>query len=245
VINGTDHDTLLTITFTINDYQATAMIDSGASGNFMTPKYVRRYGLPTQRKRHPYKLGVVDGTLISQNNGTVDRETRPLRMIRKGHEEWIQFDIVSIGHHDIILGIPWLRKHNPSINWKTDSVRFENCECKIRAKPGSRETERQRNLQSEICAISPRKIDKVQKKDPNQVKCMWIRPEVSTGIAVPQIPSEYQEFRELFEERPAESALPKHQPWDHEIPLEDGKQPTYGPLYSMFERQLKAVREYL
>src|SRR5256884_2388366 len=88
-------------------------------------------------------------------------------------------------------------------------------------------------------------IPKIQEDKETGSKPMWIRPEVSTSIAAPQLLSEYEEFKELFKEKPAESALPKHHPWDHEIPLEEGKQPTYGPLYSMSEKELLAVREYL
>lgn len=42
-----------------------------------------------------------------------------------------------------------------------------------------------------------------------------------------------------------EEALPKHQPWDHEIPLEPGKTPAFKKIYPMNEQQLKALREYL
>ena len=42
-----------------------------------------------------------------------------------------------------------------------------------------------------------------------------------------------------------ERALPEHRPWDHEIPLEPGKQPRFGPLYSLNEKELQAVREFL
>jgi len=42
-----------------------------------------------------------------------------------------------------------------------------------------------------------------------------------------------------------EKSLPEHKPWDHEIPLIDGKQPKWMPLYPMSEDQLKEVRDYL
>jgi hypothetical protein len=35
---------------------------------------------------------------------------------------------------------------------------------------------------------------------------------------------EYNEFKKLFEEELGKEALPKHQPWDYEIILEEGKQ---------------------
>ena len=32
------------------------------------------------------------------------------------------FDLIPLVHHDVILGMPWLRKVNPQINWAKDLV---------------------------------------------------------------------------------------------------------------------------
>jgi deoxyuridine 5'-triphosphate nucleotidohydrolase len=40
------------------------------------------------------------------------------------HEERIDLRVVSLPHHNIILGQPWLEKWNPSINWKTHQIKF-------------------------------------------------------------------------------------------------------------------------
>ena len=46
------------------------------------------------------------------------------------------------------------------------------------------------------------------------------------------MPKEYPEFQGMFKEK-AHKKLLKHQDWDHEIPLEKGKKPTYGPIYAL------------
>ena len=43
----------------------------------------------------------------------------------------------------------------------------------------------------------------------------------------------------------AHEKLPEHQDWDHEILIEEGKKPTYRPIYALSETKLKALREYL
>jgi len=63
--------------------------------------------------------------------------------------------------------------------------------------------------------------------------------------APPDIPKEYKEWKELFEEREPEHELPQHQPWDHEIKLQEGKQPTFGPIYGLSEKELAEVRSYI
>jgi hypothetical protein len=40
-------------------------------------------------------------------------------------------------------------------------------------------------------------------------------------------------------------ALPKHQPWDYEIVLQEGKQLTFGLIYGLSETELKVLRESL
>ena len=48
----------------------------------------------------------------------------------------------------------------------------------------------------------------------------------------------------MFKEE-AHEKLPEHQNWDHEIPIEEEKKPTYGPIYALSVTELKALREYL
>ena len=67
-----------------------AMIDSGATGNFMTKKVADTQGFKTKLKAHPYPLMVVDGEPISTNEGMVTYETVPLEMVMlRGHRETI------------------------------------------------------------------------------------------------------------------------------------------------------------
>jgi len=58
------------------------------------------------------------------------------------------------------------------------------------------------------------------------------------------IPNEYHEFIDLFSEKDAEK-LPPHRPYDHTIPLTEGKTPPYGPLYGMSREELEALKKYL
>ena len=60
----------------------------------------------------------------------------------------------------------------------------------------------------------------------------------------PQLPSEYKEYQEMFEETVI-MMLPEHQEWDHKIPLEDGKKPTHSSIYTLSAKKLEALRDYL
>ena len=58
------------------------------------------------------------------------------------------------------------------------------------------------------------------------------------------VPEEYHEFLPLFTEVVHNVLLPHHI-YDHSIPLKEGSQPPFGPLYSLSRNELIAVREWL
>jgi hypothetical protein len=45
------------------------------------------------------------------------------------HDKTIRLHCITIGNSPIIMGLPWLRKHNPNIDWKEDRVTFDSARC--------------------------------------------------------------------------------------------------------------------
>ncbi|KAJ1596241.1 hypothetical protein NDA14_001923 [Ustilago hordei] len=58
------------------------------------------------------------------------------------------------------------------------------------------------------------------------------------------IPPEYHQYLDVFSRVKADK-LPPHRTYDHQIPLEEGKSPPFGPIYSLSEHELKTLRGYL
>src|SRR5271154_7105841 len=202
----------LVMKVTLHKLALRVMIDSGATGNYLSAQSARRHQIPTQRKQTPYPLKMIDGTPV-KGKGEVDEETSELTLWIKGHEEKIKLDLVDFSLYDLILGIPWLEKHNPEIDWGKRTMQFPRCNC-----------------------TNTTPFEGV----------VWARPQGNALAATQQLyPPEYADFAELFQEGPPGTTLPKHQPWDHEIPLQPGTSPSYGPIYSLSERELEALREYL
>lgn len=112
----------LTTTIQLNGRKVTAMVDSGAMGVYISPGTVNKLGLPYQEKEHPYSLATVDGKPIDYEGGRVRLETAQLRMTIGGRTESVQFDITNTGKHQVVLGLPWLQKSNPKIDWATDQL---------------------------------------------------------------------------------------------------------------------------
>ena len=58
------------------------------------------------------------------------------------------------------------------------------------------------------------------------------------------IPSQYQDFQDVFEKKNAD-ILPEHRPYDCTIDLQEGAQPPFGPIYSLSQNELAALKEYI
>ena len=175
----------------------------------------------------------------------VKEETLPLMSQIHGKDLGrITFDLVSIPH-EVILGIPWLEKVNPSIDWNSQKITI--------GKEKSRKStpKQEKTPMIEICKLSQKQMRKIQQQEPQKVLTVSIKP-VSGQLNATQeedkarakISGDYQKFYEMFKEEAHEKLL-EHRDWDHEIPIEEGKKPTYRPIYALSETELKALREYL
>ena len=202
------------------------MVDSGATGNFIDTKVAREQGLGIWKKPQPYRLFAVNGGEIGTEKGMVTHETRILQMrTTEGHVEDITFDIVAMGTHMVILGMPWLRLHNPKIDWTRGVITMSQCQCegnRLALLEGMDPSTREK-----ICATSSENEYRAQ------------------DSVLKQIPGAYKEYESLFREGPTSEALPQHQPWDHEIPIEKDKSPTFGPIYQLSESELKVLKQYV
>ena len=106
--------------------KAWTLIDSGATNNFMNPRFQEARQVLTKPLSHVIPVAGLDGEVLS---GGVSEETVTLPMSVYGHPELIKFNILETGEYDIVLGIPWLRKHNPSIDWQSGQITFDRCKC--------------------------------------------------------------------------------------------------------------------
>ena len=187
----------------------------------------------------------MDGTPLNQDERMVKKETLPLMSQIHGKDLGrITFDLVSIPH-EVILGIPWLEKVNPSIDWNSQKITIG----KVKSRKST--PKQGKTPMIEICKISQKQMRKIQQQEPQKILTVWIKP-VSGQLNATQeedkarakIPRNYQEFYAMFKEE-AHEKLPEHRDWDHKIPIEKGKKPTYGPIYALLETELEALRKYL
>ena len=184
------------------------MIDSGATRNFMSRKFATNHKIPGLLRKRPYQLTVVDGTPLNQVERMVKNETLPLISQIHGKDLGrITFDLVSI-LHEVILGIPWLEKVNPSIDWNSQKIT-------IGKEKSKKSTPKQgKTPMIEICKLSQKQMRKIQQQEPQKVLTVWIKP-VSGQLNATQeedrarakIPRDYQEFMKCLKRKLIRSYL--------------------------------------
>ena len=78
---------------------------------------MRSLQIPTQRKKEPYYLYNIEGQPVVHNQGTINFEVWHLKVKIQGTWNSLDLDITRLGSTSIILGMNWLQKNNPKINW--------------------------------------------------------------------------------------------------------------------------------
>ena len=108
----TSATTMLTVTGTINSRRAHILIDSGSSSDFVNIAFVKKHRLATEPQMTPKAILLADGS--------AQRSTEQLRMATlniQGHTYDMDLNVLPLRQYDAILGMSWLSRYNPSIDW--------------------------------------------------------------------------------------------------------------------------------
>jgi hypothetical protein len=116
----------LQLTAKIANHSATTLLDLGATGNFMDPRFQKKTGILGKLKAKPTLIRGLSGKEIET---ILEIKSRPLPITIQDHTKNINFDVTPLGEYNIILGVPWLQYHNPTIDWKTKNLQFNQCQC--------------------------------------------------------------------------------------------------------------------
>jgi len=93
-----------------------ALIDSGATLNFINEWIVTQLNLKTE-SRPSTRVTLADGRLLTYSARQVT-----LEYTVAGVDQRDTFLVAPIGDHSLILGMPWLERVNPRIDWRIKSV---------------------------------------------------------------------------------------------------------------------------
>ena len=218
ILTRSDH---LVLTAKLQKEIVRIILDFEANRSYTSLRLGNKLAYYQRKKDEPYLLTMADGKPVDHEDGWIRNELRDVQLTIGQHTEQISLDIVNI-KYDIILGISWLRIHNPTVNWQTRILKFLNC---------SHETKKGNRLSPKVPIA----------------KAIQVRPQgrmlASTSI---ELSSEYQDFEDLFKEKKGETALSEYKLQDHEISIEDGKTPNhYRGLIPLSKKEEDFLKDYI
>lgn len=114
----------LSFTAHVSNRKTLALLDNGSEADLFDYSHARKLNLPTFKlqKSIPLHLG----------NGEFYRELTEAALIDLhigDHSEQVVCYLTHIPRYQMILGDPWLRTHNPSIDWVNRSITFSSPQC--------------------------------------------------------------------------------------------------------------------
>ena len=190
------------------------LVDSGAEENFLDQQVAAQAGIKLEPLERPRTALAVDGRLLAR----VTHRTEPLELVLSGnHRETIQFNIISAPSTALIVGHPWLVKHNPLIDWAKGKVSGWSLFCHATC------------LKS---ALSP------ARGSPHSPDPLPDPPDLS------KVPEVYHDLKEVFSKDNALS-LPPHRPYDCSIDLLPGAPLPACRLYNVSKPEYEAMETYI
>ena len=220
------------------------LVDSGASGNFVSSAFVKQHRLALQALAARQAVNLADG---SQQHAEGQLVAAPVTL--STYSDTVDLVALPLSGYDMILGMPWLEKVNPQINWRTKSLTFH------------RESGRH-TLQSDstLHLLSEVEVKRAVKK--KQVESMFVvryQPEAQPDSANPTVAQDsvvsasstpsstrhpiVEEYRDVFGDLPA--GLPPQRTMDHRIELVPGASPQSRPTYRMSPAELDELKKQL
>jgi len=193
----------LRLSMQIDDNKVHALIDSGATGNFIEKQYAKDLQLRVRPKDKPEIVSAVTGHPQWITHEAI------VNLEAKTHTEEVRLEIVEIAKDKIILGMPWLRKHNSKIDWLRGMLKFSRCTCGKGGVPKASID----IPKVKLYPVSFRTIQRIRAQDPTSVRRVWIRSlqHQKEDEELSKPPPVYEEYKGLFGD-PQDIDLQPHQP---------------------------------
>ena len=103
-----------------------AMIDSGATEDFIERDVCNKHRIKISKAKNPREIHLAEGKPSAM--GPVTDMTK-VPMDISSHRELATFQVANLQNQEVILGMPWLREHNPTIDWNNKRITFNSERC--------------------------------------------------------------------------------------------------------------------
>jgi hypothetical protein len=219
-----------------------ALIDSGATDNFMHPAFAKRMGLGLQTLQTPKKIFNIDNTT---NKSGMITHYLDLDVCANQIHKQMRFLVTDIGHEEVLLGYPWLATFEPRFNWRS-AVIDERILPIIISSINPQNLKQHPTIATGILEDDKRSIVR-------QLEAECHVQGVATDLAIQagaeqtqaELPKEYQEFARLFSDEAADRFPPSRE-WDHAIDLKPGAPDAMDcKVYPMTREEDASLEKFL
>uniref|UniRef100_A0A3Q3KH45 ribonuclease H n=1 Tax=Monopterus albus TaxID=43700 RepID=A0A3Q3KH45_MONAL len=185
-------------------------IDSGSDASFIDLAFLRQHQIPSNPVSNPLLIHSLNNKLLQR----VTSHTPPLTLSIDNHRETTDFLVMQSPHHPVVLGFPWLLRHDAKISWATGKITEWSPQCATHC------------LQAAISQGAETELE------PD-----WY-PDISKVLP------EYLDLKQVFNKARATELPPPHRPYDCSIELQPGTTPPRGRLFSLSPPERKAIMTY-
>jgi len=142
-----------------------ALLDSRATGLVMSSEFAKKQGFKLKRLERPMNVRNMDRSLNKE--GPIEYMVE-VNIYYQGHRERTEIDIIGGQKWTVILGMPWLARHNLEIDWRTGEVKMtrypEECRKQWRPVQGKSGWEKQKEEEAKEEVGRKREEKKKKKK---------------------------------------------------------------------------------
>ena len=234
--------------------ETTALLNSGATENFISMKYTKELQLPIKQLQWPQLVYNVDKT--QNKNGDIKHYT-DLEMQTGNWKVWLQFFLTDLADQKAILGYPWFAANQPKINWAQgwiDSTQLplilrtrkaiESCIGQCMITPGGR----RRSLwwaSPTTNSIHVARVSIPILTNKKQTLASKLAEQAGSQMGDGKIPAKYHHHLSLFSEE-ASHRFPEPCIWDHAIKLKLGTPSSIpGKVYQLTQDKQKGLLEFI
>jgi len=178
-----------------------------------------------------------------------------------------RFYVTGLGKQKVILGFPWLHKHNPIIDWKKGEITWKPFKIDWRRlfEKGKKIREMQQPKVEEVDDEDERKnrTTTPMEEDGETIlielleETAWInKTNIATELAIEEnskkaektdeelVPEEYHDYLDIFSEEKAHR-FPEPRSWDHKIEMKEGFEPKSFKNYNLTPAEQLELDKFL
>ena len=196
--------------------EETGLLDSGATHNFIDVRTVLRLGVGTRRLEEARTVTNVDGT--ENQSGQITRYAN-LQLTYNDTTKNTPFYVTNLGRDRILLGLPWFKEFEPTIDWKGGKQKG---------------------------TMTMKTTSRVAQINATQATTWAIENEKNkTRLSEDSVPEQYKEYSDVFSEQKAKRFPPDREE-NHEIEFTSDVPKFFeAKVYQMPHKQVTFLRKWL